>query len=53
MWLIFFSESDSKQYYILLLVSVSYCFDTLHGKRQAITHSQLALNLNPKKKIWQ
>lgn len=45
-----FSESDTKQYYVLLLVSVSYCFDTLHGKWWAVVHSQLVFNLNPKKK---
>lgn len=45
-----FSESDIKQYYVSLLVWVSYCFDTLHGKWWATVHSQL-FNLNTEKKI--
>lgn len=44
-----FSESDIKQYDVSLLVWVSYCFDTLHGKWWATVHSQLVFNLNTKK----
>lgn len=48
----FFWNNDVKQYYVLLLVSVSYCFDTLRYKWWTIVHSQHVFNLNSKKREW-